>query len=71
MQTDKADLCIVKLARAGVQWYGRPDIAHVVHILSQFVCVPTSVHFGHLLRVLRYLRGTSSQSLFYAHDTPL
>jgi hypothetical protein len=38
----------------------RPDIAHAVHILSQFVCAPsplTSVHFGHLLRVLRYLRG--------------
>ena len=49
----------------------RPDIAHAVHILSQFVCAPTSVHFGHLLRVLRYLRGTSCQSLFYAHDSPL
>jgi hypothetical protein len=39
-------------------------IAHAVHILSQFVSAPTSVHFGHLLRVLRYLRGTSSQCLF-------
>ena len=46
----------------------RPDIAHAVHILSQFVSAPTSVHFGHLLRVLRYLRGTSSQCLLYAHD---
>jgi hypothetical protein len=49
----------------------RPDIAHVVHILSQFVCAPTSVHFGYLLRVLWYLWGTSSRSLFYAHDSPL
>jgi hypothetical protein len=49
----------------------RPDIAHAVHILSQFVSAPTSVHFGHLLRVLRYLRGTSSQCLFYARDSPL
>jgi hypothetical protein len=49
----------------------KPNIAHVVHILSQFVCAPTSVHFGHLLRLLRYLRGTSSQSLFYVHDTSL
>ena len=47
------------------------DIAHVVHILSQFVSAPISVHFGHLLHVLRYLRGTSSQCLFYAHDSPL
>ncbi|XP_066367989.1 uncharacterized mitochondrial protein AtMg00810-like [Miscanthus floridulus] len=49
----------------------RPDIAHAVHILSQFVSAPTSVHFGHLLRVLRYLRGTSSRCLFYACDSPL
>ncbi|XP_052167948.1 uncharacterized mitochondrial protein AtMg00810-like [Oryza glaberrima] len=49
----------------------RLDIAHAVHILSQFVSAPTSVHFGHLLRVLRYLRGISSQCLFYARDSPL
>jgi hypothetical protein len=42
----------------------RLDIAHVVHILSQFVSVPTSVNYGHLLRVLRYLRGTISRGLF-------
>jgi len=35
------------------------------------VSAPTSVHFGHLLRVLRYLRGTSSQCLFYARDNSL
>jgi hypothetical protein len=49
----------------------RPDIAHAVHILSQFVAAPTSVHYGHLLRVLRYLRGTTSQCLFYTWDSPL
>ena len=49
----------------------RPDIAHAIHILSQFVSAPTSVHFGHLLRVLRYLHGTSSRVLFYAHDNSL
>ena len=54
-----------------VSFITRPDIAHAVHILSQFVSAPTSVHFGHLLRVLRYLRGTSSQCLFYACDSPL
>ena len=41
------------------------DISHAVHILSQFVGAPTSVHYAHLLRVLRYLRGTTSRSLFY------
>jgi len=49
----------------------RLDIAHAVHILSQFVSAPTSVHFGHLLRVLRYLRGTASRCLFYARNSPL
>jgi hypothetical protein len=49
----------------------RPDIAHVVHILSQFVSTPTSVHYGHLLRVLRYLRGTTSRGLFYDCNSPL
>ena len=49
----------------------RPDIAHEVHILSQFVTTRTSVHYGHLLRVLRYLRGTSTRYLFYAQSSPL
>jgi len=49
----------------------RPDIAHAVHILSQFVAAPTSVHYGHLLRVLRYLRGTADRCLFYDRDSPL
>jgi hypothetical protein len=35
----------------------RPDISYHVHILSQFVSAPTTVHYSHLLRVLRYLRG--------------
>ncbi|KAK1669781.1 hypothetical protein QYE76_057940 [Lolium multiflorum] len=35
----------------------RPDISYPVHILSQFVSAPTTVHYSHLLRVLRYLRG--------------
>ena len=27
----------------------RPDIAYAVHVLSQFVSAPTSVHYAHLL----------------------
>ena len=46
----------------------RPDIAHAVHVLSQFVSAPTLVHYSHLLRVFRYLRGTTSRRLFYAHS---
>ena len=49
----------------------RPDISHVVHILSQFVGAPTSVHYAHLLRVLRYLHGTTSRNLFYSGQSSL
>lgn len=49
----------------------RPDIAQTVHILSQFVSSPRCVYFGRLLRVLRYLRGTSSQCLFCARESAL
>ena len=43
----------------------RPDISYPVHILSQFVSSPSSVHYSHLLRVLRYLCGTISRRLFF------
>ena len=49
----------------------RPDISYPVHILSQFVSAPTSVHYSHLLRVLRYLRGTSSRRLFFPRSGSL
>jgi hypothetical protein len=43
----------------------RPDISYSVHILSQFVSTPTQIHYSHILRVLRYLRGTISHRLFF------
>ena len=49
----------------------RPDISHAIHILSQFVSAPTQLHYTHLLRVLRYLRGTPSRRLFFSHSSPL
>ncbi|KAI3755837.1 hypothetical protein L1987_55646 [Smallanthus sonchifolius] len=42
-----------------------PDIAHVIHVVSQFVTAPTSVHWGAVFRILRYLRGTQFQSLLF------
>ncbi|XP_047320997.1 uncharacterized mitochondrial protein AtMg00810-like [Impatiens glandulifera] len=41
----------------------RPDIAHAIHIVSQFVTTPTLVHWSDVLRILKYLRGTRFQSL--------
>ncbi|KAK1644529.1 hypothetical protein QYE76_062334 [Lolium multiflorum] len=49
----------------------RPDISYPVHILSQFMSAPTSVHYSHLLRVLRYLRGTISRRLFFPRSSSL
>ncbi|WVZ89477.1 hypothetical protein U9M48_035880 [Paspalum notatum var. saurae] len=49
----------------------RPDIFYSVHILSQFVSAPTQLHYSHLLRVLRYLRGTMSRRLFFPRSSSL
>lgn len=49
----------------------RPDIAYVVHHLSQFLQAP---HVPHMLagqRVLHYLKGTPFQGLFYYADSRL
>jgi hypothetical protein len=49
----------------------RPDISYSVHILSQFVSVPTQIHYSHLLCVLCYLRGTVSRHLFFPRSSSL
>ncbi|XP_062102655.1 uncharacterized mitochondrial protein AtMg00810-like [Humulus lupulus] len=49
----------------------RPDIAYAVHIVSQFVASPTTVHWATVLRILRYLRGTKFQSLLFPSTSTL
>ncbi|XP_062099985.1 secreted RxLR effector protein 161-like [Humulus lupulus] len=49
----------------------RPDIAYAVHIVSQFVASPTTVHWATVLRILRYLRGTQFQSLLFPSTSTL
>ncbi|CAJ2641032.1 unnamed protein product [Trifolium pratense] len=49
----------------------RPDIAYAVHIVSQFVVSPTTVHWAAVLRILRYLRGTQFQSLLFPSSSSL
>lgn len=53
------------------QTVSRPDIANAVHIVSQFVSAPRSVHYAAVLRILRYLRGTISRSLFFPSTSTL
>ncbi|GFY95314.1 hypothetical protein Acr_10g0006990 [Actinidia rufa] len=36
----------------------RPDISHVVHIVSQFMSTPRSTHYAAALRILCYVKGT-------------
>ncbi|CAJ2668756.1 uncharacterized mitochondrial protein AtMg00810-like [Trifolium pratense] len=48
-----------------------PDIAHAVHVVSQFVVSPTTIHWAAVLRILRYLRGTQFQSLLFPSSSSL
>ncbi|KAL7582342.1 hypothetical protein Lser_V15G41880 [Lactuca serriola] len=47
------------------------DITHAVHIVSHFVTAPTSVHWGAVLRILIYLRGTQFQTLLFPSTSSL
>nr|CCI55335.1 PH01B019A14.4 [Phyllostachys edulis] len=49
----------------------RPDISYPIHILSHFVFALTQLHYIHLLRVLRYLRGTITRHLFFPRSRSL
>ena len=44
----------------------RPDIAHVVQQLNQYMANPTSTHSQATFRVLRYLKGTPGFGIFFA-----
>ncbi|XP_031286763.1 uncharacterized protein LOC116145450 [Pistacia vera] len=41
----------------------RRDIAYIVHVVSQFVASPTTIHWAVVLHILQYLRGTVFHSL--------
>jgi hypothetical protein len=49
----------------------RPDIAYVVHVVSQFVASPTIVHWAAVLCILRYLWGIVFQSLLLSSTSSL
>jgi hypothetical protein len=49
----------------------RPDISYSVHILNQFVYAPTQIHYSHILRVMCYLRVTSTRRLFFPCSSSL
>ena len=43
----------------------RPDICHVVSLLSRFVSCPRQVHLAAAFHLLRYIRGTIDYALVY------
>ena len=43
----------------------RPDIAHAVHIVSQFMSAPWSTHYAAVLRILIYIKGTMFHGLHF------
>lgn len=49
----------------------RPDITFPVQQLSQFLDSPTEQHLKAAHRLLRYIKGTSGQGLFYPSNTQL
>ena len=42
-----------------------PDIAHVVHIVSQFMIVSQTTHYVVVLRILRYIKMTMFHILHF------
>jgi hypothetical protein len=47
-----------------------PDIAHAVHLVSQFLAVPHFTHYAAVIHILRYIKGTMFHGFhFSAHST--
>uniref|UniRef100_A0A2N9GAS3 Uncharacterized protein n=1 Tax=Fagus sylvatica TaxID=28930 RepID=A0A2N9GAS3_FAGSY len=47
-----------------------PDIAHAVHLVSQFLAAPHSTHYAAVIHILRYIKGTMFHGIhFSAHST--
>ena len=48
-----------------------PDIAYVVHIVSQFMAAPRTIHFTIVLHILRYVKGTLGHGLQFSSQSSL
>ncbi|XP_039143969.1 uncharacterized mitochondrial protein AtMg00810-like [Dioscorea cayenensis subsp. rotundata] len=48
--------------------HSRPDIMHVVSIMSRFMQTPSMHHLGAVKRILRYINGTTNYGLLYTKN---
>ncbi|KAL3615224.1 hypothetical protein CASFOL_040885 [Castilleja foliolosa] len=49
----------------------RPDISYAIHRLSQFLSAPRTTHMQALTHILRYLKGSPGQGIFYSSSSSL
>uniref|UniRef100_A0A2N9G329 Uncharacterized protein n=1 Tax=Fagus sylvatica TaxID=28930 RepID=A0A2N9G329_FAGSY len=49
----------------------RPDLAYVVHLVSQFMSAPRSTHYAAVLRILLYIKGTLFHGLHFSAQSSL
>jgi hypothetical protein len=49
----------------------RPDLAYAVHLVSQFMTAPRSVHYAAVLCILRYVKGTLFHGLHFSSHSSL
>jgi hypothetical protein len=49
----------------------RPDIAYVVHLVSQFMSAPRSTHYATILHILSYVKGTMFHGLHFSSHSSL
>jgi len=49
----------------------RPDIAYVIHVVSQFMHAPRTSHLNAVKRIFKYLQGTTDHGLYFKANTRL
>lgn len=49
----------------------RPDLSYGVHVLSQFISCPRIDHLAAAYKIVKYIKGSIGQGLFFAHNTSL
>ena len=47
------------------------DLAYAVHLVSQFMSAPRSIHYAAVLRILRYIKGTLFHGLHFSAQSSL